>query len=193
MNLPDTLQQHFGFAPLIKIDPNTQEVIKDSKNPDPDRLGQAAIPAVLTGLYKFSETDEGASEILRGGYSTNWVEKLFGDQYDAVVERVAAYSFTPVAETESAMNNIAVKAAELSREHVASKTDPVLAIKEFLASQRKSILHYLPAAMQLGQLIDDDTVDDRTNKMDGPISSLMQNIGSGFSKTDHDEKLSHQK
>ena len=193
MNLPETLQQHFGFAPLKKIDPNTQEVIKDSGKPDNDRLGQAAIPAVLTGLYKYSTQDEGAADILRGAYSTDWVEKVFGEHYDEVVDRVAAYAFTPAAETESVMNNIAIKAAEIATQQTEGKSNPVLAVKEFFVGQRKNILSYLPAAMQLGQLIDDDTVDDRTNKMQGPISSLMQKIGSGFTNVDLDEKQSHQK
>lgn len=193
MNLPETLQQHFGFAPLKKIDPNTQEVIKDSTKPDNDRLGQAAIPAVLTGLYKYSTQDEGAADILRGAYSTDWVEKVFGQHYDLVVDHVAAYSFTGAAEAEEVMNNIAIKAGEIAKQQVEGKSNPLLAIKEFFTGQRKTILSYLPAAMQVGQLIDDDTVDDRTNKMEGPISSLMKSIGSGFTNVDLDSKKSHQK
>jgi hypothetical protein len=40
---------------------------------------------------------------------------------------------------------------------------------------------YLPAALQIGVLLNDDTLDDATNKMEGPISSLMQKIGAAFS------------
>jgi hypothetical protein len=30
--------------------------------------------------------------------------------------------------------------------------------------------------MQLGDLLKDDSLDDRTNKMEGPISNMMHNI-----------------
>jgi hypothetical protein len=41
---------------------------------------------------------------------------------------------------------------------------------------------YLPEALHMGDLLHDDTLDDNTNKMEGPVSSLMRNIGSVFSK-----------
>jgi hypothetical protein len=38
-------------------------------------------------------------------------------------------------------------------------------------------------------LLHDTTLDDKTNKMEGPISSLMQNIGSAFSQPVSDEEI----
>jgi hypothetical protein len=35
---------------------------------------------------------------------------------------------------------------------------------------------HLPAAMQLGYLLNDNAMDDRTNKMEGPVSSFMHTI-----------------
>jgi hypothetical protein len=34
----------------------------------------------------------------------------------------------------------------------------------------------LPPALQMGDLLNDNTMDDRTNKMEGPISSMMHSI-----------------
>jgi hypothetical protein len=35
--------------------------------------------------------------------------------------------------------------------------------------------------MQLGRLLEDDSLDDRTNKMEGPISNFMHSIENKFS------------
>lgn len=186
MNLPEILQQHFKYAPLLKIDPNTQELaIKDA--PVVNSIGQAAIPVILIGLYKFSRTDAGAAAIISGDNSPNWVTTIFADQSPQIIKRVAEYAGTTYENTESTLNNIASKAVALIKEAVAPDYK-LTAIKELLSTQRNNILTYLPAVLHTGELIDDTTVDDRTNKMEGPISSLIQAIGSGFTGSDKDEK-----
>jgi hypothetical protein len=40
---------------------------------------------------------------------------------------------------------------------------------------------YLPAALQIGQLLANDDLDDRTHKMEGPISNLMHSFEKRFS------------
>jgi hypothetical protein len=42
--------------------------------------------------------------------------------------------------------------------------------------QRHQVLVYLPAPLQLGDLIHDESLDDRTNKMEGPVSNFMHKI-----------------
>jgi hypothetical protein len=54
-------------------------------------------------------------------------------------------------------------------------------VKLFFSNQRNNILLYLPAELKMGELLHNDTLDDNTNKMEGPVSSLMQSIGSAFS------------
>lgn len=61
-------------------------------------------------------------------------------------------------------------------------------VKDFLTSQRHNILLYLDPILQLGKYIGDDTIDDSTNKMEGPVSDLMHNIGQIFSGSGNDEK-----
>lgn len=188
MHLLETLTERLGYPALQKIDPNTQEVILDTSLPDEDRFNQAAIPSILTGLYKYSTSDVGAAAIVRGGFSPDWVKEIFGDQYVEVLQKVAAYGNYSEIDTAGKMNRIAVTAGQIINEETNTAENQILAVKDFLASQRKNILPYLPGALQLGHLLDDDTLDDRTNKMEGPVSSLMQNIASGFSKADMDEK-----
>lgn len=77
INLLETIQQNLGYPVLQQIDPNSQQVVADKKTPAEDKFSQAATPTVLTGLYKYVQSDEGATHFLRGDNSTNWVGKLF--------------------------------------------------------------------------------------------------------------------
>ena len=45
-------------------------------------------------------------------------------------------------------------------------------IKNAMDDQRQTILQYLPASLQLGALLEDGSMDDRTHKMKGPMSNL---------------------
>ena len=187
-NLLEQIQENLQYPPLQKIDPNTQEVKADDSTPNEHRFSQAAIPAILTGLYKYVSTDEGAETILRGDNSTNWVSRIFADTKSEVVQKVASYSFTPAGDTERRMNEIAGEAVRLTREDIkenATRMD----VKDFLFAQRDTILLYLPEALHMGELLHDTTVDDNTNKMEGPVSSLMHKIGSAFSKPSDEAEL----
>lgn len=187
MNLPELLQQHFNYPPLVKIDPNTQEVT-DKDKAVAGEFGQAAIPVILAGLYKFTRSDEGADIIIRGENSSNWVKIIFADQHQEMIKRVADYTDTAYNVTESKLNDIAIKSIGLIKEAVAPD-NKIITVKELMGDQVNNILPYLPAVLQAGELLNDTSLDDKTNKMEGPLSSLMQAIGSGFSGSDKDEKL----
>lgn len=70
------------------------------------------------------------------------------------------------------MEQIANEAVRLIRENVPS-TASFSDVKSFISQQRTNILVYLPAELQLGSLMDDNTLDDQTNKMEGPMSNNM--------------------
>ena len=89
INLLEKVQQNLHYPPLQKIDPNTQEVKNEVSEIGEDKFSQVAIPAVLTGLYKFSATDEGAREILKADYTTNWVDKIFDESNRQVIQDIA--------------------------------------------------------------------------------------------------------
>ena len=50
-----------------------------------------------------------------------------------------------------------------------------------MSGQRHNIWAYLPPVLQLGELLNDNAMDGQTNKMEGPISSLMLSIGNTLS------------
>ena len=188
IDLLETVQKNLGYPPLQKIDPNTQAVKEDTATPDEDKFSQAAIPAILTAFYKYVQSDEGAAEILRGDYSTDWVNKIFEDNKREVVQTISSYSRWSGVEPVARMNDIADETVRLAKENLPADAG-IKDVKLFFSNQRNNILLYLPAALHMGDLLHDDTLDDNTNKMEGPISSLMHSIGSAFSKPVTDEEI----
>ena len=179
INLLETIQQNLGYPELQKIDPNVQLTVKSESDTNIKTFSQAAIPAVLTGLYRFVQTDEGAAEILLVKNSDSWIRKIFDAERQAVLQAVSDYC-NQTDGTEVKMNAIANEAVKLVKENLAADAG-IKEVKLFFSNQKINILLYLPPALNLGKLLQDDTLDDNTNKMEGPVSSLMQSIGSVFS------------
>src|SRR4028119_420787 len=92
INLVESIRKTLGFPELKKIDPNTQQVKESSSEGGDASLGQAAIPAVLMGLYKYGSTEKGAEQLLRGNKSTSWLDEFFGDQKNEAIQKVSTYS-----------------------------------------------------------------------------------------------------
>jgi hypothetical protein len=186
-NIIESIQKSLGYPELQKIDPNTQEVKKPGDLSPENYLGQAAIPAVLTGIYKFTRTEEGNAEILKGELKGILLSIIFGSTKHQVVEKVSTYTGNSVEYTSDKMEDIARAAVRVIREHL--KNEPSgSSVKDLLTAQRHNILVYLPASLQLGEVLKDETLDDRTNKMEGPVSGVMQSIGQVFSASGGDTK-----
>ncbi len=179
INLLKQVQENLHFPALKKIDPTTQD-ITDSKDSNVSDFSQTALPAVLTGLYKYSATDEGANEILKADYETNWVSKIFDENTTRIIDNIATGAGSTRLASYEQMNNIADEAVKITIENLPENAVPK-DVKLFLSNQVNNILPYLPASLHVGDLLDDSTLDDNTNKMAGPVSSLMHSIGSVFS------------
>jgi hypothetical protein len=179
-NIVEAIQKNLGYPPLQKIDPNSQEVKHSAATGFQEKLGQAAIPAVLSGLEKFSRTEKGAT-FLFSNMSTpqNWLDLLFGERRHEAIEKVAGYAGSSPAEASNHMQRVADEALRLIHVSSGNKETPER-IRNFLHGHRHTILLYLPAAMQFGDLLKDDTLDDRTHKMEGPISNFMHSIENRF-------------
>ena len=187
ISLLSKVQQNLGYPELKKIDPNTQEVSMDEKSAE-HRFSQAAIPAVLISLNNYAQDDTGAEEILRGDNSTNWADKLFNENRDAVISSIESYSGEPTDDVINKINSIAAEAEKVTKENL-PELATIKDLKAFLSNQKKDILLYLPAELNIGGYLHNDTLDDNTNKMEGPVSSLMHSIGSAFSNpVTEDEK-----
>ena len=170
-----------------KIDVNTEREIVDEKTGD-NRFAQAAIPTVLAGMYRYVQTDEGAKEILQADNNTAWADKIFGtDKFD-VIQAIKDFSGDAENNIETEINNIAGETVKLVKENMPDDADSK-AVKLFFGGQKNNILLYLPPVLKMGALLHDNTLDDATNKMEGPISSLMKNIGGVFSNPVSEEEL----
>ncbi len=180
VNLLELVQVKMGYPPLHKIDPSTQELIMPDGTSDEQHFSQAAITSVLTGLYVFSRTDENAEKMLHQADAAAWVNTIFTDTANEVVEKVVAYSSSTKENASTKMNSIANSAVEIMKENL-SDIATAHDVKEFFTAQRNDILSYLPPALHMGVLLQDNTLDDQIHKMEGPISSLMHAIGGSFS------------
>jgi hypothetical protein len=191
IDLLETVQKNLGYPALQKIDPNTQAVAENENIPGEDMFSQAAIPATLTALYKYVQADAGAAEVLRGDPSTNWADKIFPENKKEVLSTIAAYSKKTDQAVHLKLNEIAAEAVKLTRQQLPANAG-IKEIKLFFSNQRNNILLYLPATLNMGSLLHDDTLDDNTNKMEGPISSLMHSIGNAFSTPVTEEEIKQQ-
>ena len=55
-NIIEQIQTNLEYPPLHKIDPNIQETKPEFEHTGAEKLAQAAIPAVVAALYKYSKT-----------------------------------------------------------------------------------------------------------------------------------------
>jgi hypothetical protein len=188
IDLLTTIQQNLGYPALQKIDPNTQQVVADEKTPDEDKFSQAAIPAVLTAMYKYVQSDEGATTFLQADGSINWIDTIFDDHKKEAIQTIASYAKKTGENPVAKMNAIATEAVKIVKAHLPEAAG-IKEVKAFFKAQKATILLYLPTDLNMGELLHDNTLDYNTNKMEGPVSSLIQSIGAVFSTNATEEEI----
>jgi hypothetical protein len=179
-NILENIRKNLGYPPLQKIDPNSQETKKHDAASTQQKLAQAAIPSVLTALYKLTRKESGQTIILSNAGEQGWLNLIYEGKTSEAVDKVAQYAGVSSTEAETHMENIA-KVALAEIRHTAGTNATGDKIKAIMNDQRHNILVCLPASMQMGDLLNDEGLDDRTNKMEGPISNLMHSIENSFS------------
>ena len=181
-DLLESVQQNLGYPELQKIDANTQVIVSDENTQEESKFSQAAIPAIIAGLYKYVQSDYGASEFLESGNSTNWLKNIFQENKKDVIQTISDYSKQPNEKIIVRMNAIAAEAVKTVKENL--PTDATTKdVKAFLNHQKNNILLYLPPVLNMGELLHDNTLDDETNKMEGPVSGLIRGLGDVFSSS----------
>ncbi|MFT3747681.1 MAG: hypothetical protein QM768_05165 [Agriterribacter sp.] len=184
LDLIQTLAQRDGISALPKIDPNTQDIVADAQV-YADKLSQAAIPATLIGLYKYTRDEQHAAYILNMGFANNWREEVFGTNSEEFITKVARYAGISNNEASAKLDNVFENTVQLIKENLSDPTGA--AVKNLFTEQRTNILSHLPAAIGAGEILDDNSLDDRTNKMQGPVSNLMHKIEKAFAGTEGPE------
>lgn len=190
-NIVNRILEKFQIASFIKIDPNTQKEERPTANKGANskQFEQAIVTVVLAGLYKYGSTDEGAQSIFTAKNSTALLDDFFAAHKTAVTNGLATYGNVPAPLVNQLMEYIATESIEAVKDAVGAAAKPE-AIRSYLAGQRHNILVHLPPDLHFGKLVGDDALDDRTNKMEGPVSSFMHFIENLFAEKDT-EKASH--
>jgi len=172
-NIVEAIQQKLGYPPLKKVDPNTQEIKDARKMSSGEKLPQAAIPAVLAAAIKYSDSNDGIN-LLTAEDNHNWLSTIYCGKENDAVQKVADYSGVTPDEARKHMENISNETVAIARSFI--KSPDAEKLRSFMNSQRHSILSHLPASMKMGDILNEETFDDRTNKMEGPVSSFLHKI-----------------
>lgn len=180
------LKDYLG-AQMEKIDPNTQSVNPDTRHHRYDLLAQASIPATLVSFYKYTRSAEGANQLASDNGKSDPFDLITGTHKGDVVFRVAKFAGVDEVQAEQVLDAVADETIRYYRNQLGSNMSPEN-LQQYFASQRQEILTHLPGELQMGELLNDDTLDDRTNKMRGPISNLAQRISGFMSSTGTDKE-----
>lgn len=178
INLLEKTTAALGYSALKKIDPTTEEIHQQSVDAN-QALAQAVIPAVLAGISQLSKSEDGIN-IIMSGSKTDWANLIFGDHKSEITGNIAGYAMSDLTTIENKINEAALTAITLIREINPDSTNNNKMVKDFIKSQRDNILPFLPTQLHLGSMMNNSTIDDKTNKMQGPISSLMHKIEASF-------------
>ncbi|HMH20390.1 MAG TPA: hypothetical protein VK563_01380 [Puia sp.] len=186
-NIVTAVQERMGLTAFRKIDPNDASntaALSDDKG----YYEQSAALAVLAGLYRYGSDPEGALALTQPDRDTLLSTILHGreSRIARTVSSIGAHSYES---TLNFMKRVAVNAQDILHEQAlgnnaggaaagSNVVNPAVnnetsTIQHILVSQRHNILTYLPPEMQVGKVLKDNAMDDRTNKMEGPVSDLM--------------------
>ena len=180
VSLIESIPKNLGYAKLQKIDPNIQDVKEEEKSFGTNAIVQAAIPTILLGLSNYMVTDEAADSVICGDTGTDYLMLIFGEKKEQVIRKVASYAGSTYSNTEKEMEHITAESIRIIRESFPNKGN-YKEMRALLGEQKQEILSYLPGDLQIGILMRNNTLDDRTHKMEGPISNLMHKIENKFS------------
>jgi hypothetical protein len=173
-NIVESIQENLGYARLYKVDPNTQDINESDKSFGNNSLAQAGIPAVLCGLFNYILQPE-ANNISLFPDNAKWLPMIFGNRLNDIIERIAAYAGTSASSAKGELEHMADEAVRLLKKNIVVEDD-MSALKKFSMEHKNDALAYLPGVLQTGEILGNNSLDDRTHKMDGPISSLMHSI-----------------
>jgi hypothetical protein len=177
MNIIEVIQKNLGFDTLKKIDPNTQETKGEETILGNSAVAQAGIPAILIGIY--NKLEENPDLNLLRSEQGNLLENIFGNSTEQVVTQIENYSKVRDKHITQQLEHIASESLRVVKESIGDHTDENH-IRRFVASNKPDTLLYLPPSLELGYILNNNNLDDRTGKMEGPVSTFMLKIEKTF-------------
>ena len=178
VDITEQIKQHLRVSSLPKIDPNTQQPEQQEiTNTD---VESAAIPVVLAGYYKNTRNVEDAEKLINRS-NEGILNELFKEKTDEVIRSVSDCAKTDNATAQTTMEKAVVAVKKVLSENVKEINGST--VMNFFTEQRSNILKHLPVELHAGEFLNDPAMDDKTNKMEGPMSDLMHNIEKIFSSS----------
>ena len=183
-SLTQTIQEILGFPVLKMFDPNTDIPQEEIIETEQQKLAQAAIPAALITLYKYIPKTGANSEEDWGKFSAGWENIVPAEIRNDLAQKVSLYAGT---NENTAANTLQRAGDEALRIMNENKDGAGAHIKEKLSAEKNNILLHLPAALHTGDTLRDNTIDDVTKKMEGPLSSMISSLGNVFSQSEREK------
>ena len=180
MNIIETIQKNLGFDTLKKIDPNTQETVGEDTALGNSAVAQAGIPAILLGIY--NKLEENPDLNILGAEKGNLLENIFGKSTEVLVQQVENYSKVQDKHIAQQLEHIASESLRVIKEGIGDISDENH-VRNFIAKNKPDTLLYLPPSLELGTILKNNNLDDRTGKMEGPVSTFMRKVEKTFNTT----------
>lgn len=184
MNLIETIAKHLGIEPLKKVDPNIQDTREGGQGHGP--MAQAVVPAVMAAIFNKAESGNGLAELVNAREDMQWAPFLFGNSHAPIINRIADYAYSSEHDVHTGIAQVANGFMSWFKaqpgEHSAED------LRRVLDSSKQNISSYLPAGLHVGDAFTRSTLDDTTNKMEGPMSGLMHKIENLFSSNEQPEQ-----
>ena len=182
MNTIEIIQRNLGYSGLEKIDPNTQQPQGGENHIGNHALAQAGIPSVVLGIFNRLEQEPVLDPLFKNDKSPA-LENIFGKQADEVVRRVREYAQTGAEDTRLELEHIAAETLRIVRDSTGGGLD-AKTVRTYVANNKPDILLYLPPSLEMGKLLRNNNLDDRTGKMEGPVSSFMHSVEKKFNTSE---------
>lgn len=171
-NLIQAVQRHLAYAHLERESPNAQKLTNQATTCHPEKLDQACISAVLAGIYQFTREEDDAAKLMNPKLRPTWLEVIFWQYPMKLQSKIIDYTGCQAHLIRQRLYAVAEKAVMEIRQAVGPKGTG-RDIKTYMTNQRMAILSRLPSGLEVGTILNNNSLDDATNKMHGPFSDFM--------------------
>lgn len=164
--MPDSLiagMQHALQTNIEKIDVNDPDLHQTIHPGKAEALAQAAIPSVLIGALIYLAKQQEPSAYVPG------MDTVFAQKSPEIVQAIAQYAHTSDDEAGAYISKAIAALNQIAAEDHRGEGP---AFMKALENQQSDILKYLPSDLNLGATLGLNLIDDRTHKMEGPLSSI---------------------
>lgn len=180
-NIVKVLEEKMQQQPLKTVDPNTQAIGDENEKSNYQLYSRAVMASVLVGLYQYSRDESNLKEILAAKDLNAYPNKIFDKSFQELEEKIKKYSNYQSSNTAADFSYTLSCLLGIVKQQ---SGDDSKAAKDLLSGQRSNILSYLPGTLETGGMLNNSTLDDRTNKMHGPFSDFTHWMEQLFSKSD---------